>query len=571
MRHAVIAIGSNSTRMLIGDIAENGAMTPIVRMREGTRVFAGLENGMLSEKSMAETADAVERLMIVAHGHQSETFRLIATSASRDAKNSDALKQMVEARAGIPLQIISGEEEARLSFLGAAGNGYCGMIDIGGGSTELAVGGGGRPFAGVSAQLGAVRLLEQAPDTTGAAYEALRAQAIEALCLARQGLNTPHLPVAWFGVGGTMTCLASLDMRLPAFDREAIEGHALKKSQVDAWALRLWRMPLEERAALPGMVQHRADIIAHGAVILSAVMEALNIARVVVTGRTNLDGMLREISDKLAVESRVEQVRAFYDASVEAEWTRLERHAFEFEINRRYIDRYVKSGDRVLDVGGGPGRYSLYLAARGVDVTLFDLSPGNVAFAKERAQQQGLPLSALCGDARQVDEIAPGEYDAILLMGPLYHLTEEADRVRTVEACLRRLKPGGVLFVAFISMIGGMVYAARSQPDSILWEGEEVFYEKVIAGEDYAGQAFTQAYFIAPDNVDPFMARFPLHRLHLVASEGITAPFETSLADQPADVRAKWLSLSLALCEREDFRNFAEHFLYIGRKKEENE
>jgi len=538
-------------------------------MREGARLFAGLEDGVLSEESMLATAAAAKSFVDIARAEGCESISLIATSASRDARNAADFCEIIEALCGARLDIITGGEEARLSFLGAAGNGFCGMVDIGGGSTELAVGGGGRPLRVCSAQLGAVRLQEEIPDLRGDGFQralSLAAERVQAEWSAVRA-SEAEMPAAWYGVGGTMTCLAAVDMRLPAFDRDAVEGHALKRSAVERWAESLSKLTEAERAVIPGMFPHRADIIAHGAVALLAVMRALDIPRIIVSNKTNLDGYLQDIAQRQSAADSVEKVRAYYDASVEQEWDRLEKGFFEFEINRRYMDRYIKAGDKVLDVGGGPGRYSLYLAGRGAEATLVDLSPGNVAFAKEKAAERGLALQAICADARQLSGAAEGQYDAILLMGPLYHLKEEKDRIQAVESCLARLKPGGVIFAAFISLIAGMIYAARSLPESILWEGEDTFYEKIIGREDYAGLAFTHAHFISPENVLPFMERFPLDTLHLAASEGVTAPFSTTLLAQPPEVVSKWLALSLALCERKDFWNYAEHFLYVGRKR----
>jgi 2-polyprenyl-3-methyl-5-hydroxy-6-metoxy-1,4-benzoquinol methylase len=296
---------------------------------------------------------------------------------------------------------------------------------------------------------------------------------------------------------------------------------------------------------------------------LLGVMDALGVSRLIVRNRSNLDGFLSRIAMN---RGSVETVQSYYDASVEQEWLRLERGYFEFEINKRYIDRYVKPGFRVLDVGGGPGRYSLHLASRGAEVTLYDLSNENIRFTKKKAAETGLHIGAVCGDARFLNENVEGMFDAILLMGPLYHLTGEADRARAVRACIQKLKPGGYLFAAFISILGGMIFAGRDAPESILWENEDVFYEKIIAREDFAGMAFTQAFFITPKNILPFMGQFPLRKLHLVASEGVCAPFSDRILAQPPEVRDKWLALSLALCEREEFFAMTEHFLYVGQK-----
>lgn len=566
MLHAVIGIGSNSTRMLIGDVVP-GKVENKMRLREGTRLFAGLQDGALSTQSMMHTVDAVARLIKTAQEQGVESIHVIATSAARDASNGDELMAMIEAIAGVPMAILSGEEEAKLSFFGATQGARAGVVDIGGGSTEIAAGGANIPLAAGSAQLGAVRLLGEVPVLDGDGFDRALEIAHSRAAAVWGKLEAPIVPAAWFGVGGTLTCLASIDMQLSAFDREAVGGHALGRETVANWAHRLAELTIAQRKELPGMLPERADIIAHGTIVLLGVMEALGIQRIVVSNRTNLDGYLYMLAGSDETLDGVGKVRAFYDASVEGEWTRLERHFAEFYINKRFIDRYVKPGDRVLDVGGGPGRYSLHLAARGAEVTLLDLSEGNVRFAREKAEAEGLPLTAACADARALDTAVDGQYDTVLLMGPLYHLTEESERVQVVEACLRKLKPGGTLFVAFISMLGGMIYAGREAPESILWEGEDVYYNKIVKREDFGGQAFTHAFFVEPSHVLPFMARFPLEMLHLASSEGITAPFQNKLAEQPPEVIDKWLEFAYTLCEREDLLSYAEHFLYIGRKK----
>lgn len=562
MKHAVIGIGSNSIRLLIGSVEES--VQVLHRLREDVRLFAGLQDGRLRSESVLQAAFAVNRLVVFAREHGADCFHVIATSATRDATNSDELCNLVESMTGIQVRVLSGNEEANLSFLSCAGSGFYGMIDLGGGSTEISIGGSDRAFIARSIQVGAGRLLQEVSSLEhGGLPEAV------ALCNNRvkdgwKDVGLDRLPTTWYGIGGTLTCLASMDMELKKYDRETVDGYTLTHEAVAKWAEKLSQMSVSERAEIRGIQPRRADIIAHGVAALLGVMDALGIPRLIVRNRSNLDGFLSRIAiDQM---DTVNRVQSYYDASVEQEWLRLENGYYEFEINKRYIDRYVKRGFRLLDVGGGPGRYSLHLASRGVDVTLFDLSNENTLFAEKKAADAGLPLHTICADARDLDEKVEGLFDAILLMGPLYHLLKEEDRFHVVEACIRKLKPGGYLFVAFISMVGGMIYAGREAPESILWEGEDTFYEKLIAEEDFAGTAFTQAFFISPSNIMPFMERFPLRKLHLVASEGVSAPFKDRILERSPEVRDKWLALSLALCEREEFFSFAEHFLYVGQK-----
>ena len=150
-------------------------------------------------------------------------------------------------------------------------------------------------------------------------------------------------------------------------------------------------------------------------------------------------------------------VKKAYDEAPEREWNRLEGFRFEFEITRRKMEQYLKKGS-VLDIGGGPGRYSLWLARQGFDVTLVDLSGGNVDFAKKKAAELGLPLKTYQCDARDLSALDLGMFDNVLLMGPLYHLFRVEDRRKCVEQARLHLKEGGPLFASFISITGGLNY-----------------------------------------------------------------------------------------------------------------
>ncbi len=258
-------------------------------------------------------------------------------------------------------------------------------------------------------------------------------------------------------------------------------------------------------------------------------------------------------------------IRDYYNETVETEWNRIANRP-EFLLTCRFIDRYVRSGERILDIGGGPGRYSLYLADKGCDVTLLDLSDANVEFAASKAREQGIALRTLRGDAREADTVVSGLFDHVLLMGPLYHLLEECDRVKAVNACLKLLKPGGMLFVSFINMFAGMIYAMKIDPAIILDQNESEFYTTVLSDTSFAGKAFTQAYFINQNEVLPFMSQFPLEKLHLFGQEGITSPCEDNLFSKSPEISAAWLDMAEKLCERENLLSWSEHLMYVGRK-----
>ncbi len=268
-----------------------------------------------------------------------------------------------------------------------------------------------------------------------------------------------------------------------------------------------------------------------------------------------------------------ETIRQYYDANVQTEWERIANRP-EYLITCRFMARYIQPGETVLDIGGGPGRYSLWLAGRGCKVTLCDLSAENVQFAKRQAELQGLELNALQGDALYIDSTLQGPFDHVLLMGPLYHLLTEAERVQAVQAALGLLKPDGNLYASFIALFSNMIYLMTQAPERLVnWNEEEEreYFKALFTGQNFAGPAFTPAFFIQPKEVLPFMAQFPLKKLHLFSQEGILSPCEETIMRQPPEILQIWLEKAEQLAEREELFSWAEHLMYIGKKGEEKE
>ena len=298
---AVIGIGSNSVRMLVALTEEDG-FTRLTRDREGTRLFAGLDGqGNLSRESMEKTASAVERMAVSAGKIGCDRLHVFATSASRDARNGESFLAMLRERTGVEPEIISGEEEAVLSFLGATdaappGTKECGVIDIGGGSTELVIGEGARISLAVSCQMGAVRLYRLLRIDRAEDMEAVEKAAEEVL---RERLSTacesgmPVIPKTWIGTGGTFTALAALVRGIRWTDRTYMHGTRISAGQVREIGKKLADMSVEERLKLEGLQPSRADIVVHGICILLGVMRSLGIDSILVSEYGNLDGYIR--------------------------------------------------------------------------------------------------------------------------------------------------------------------------------------------------------------------------------------------------------------------------------------
>lgn len=293
MRNAVIGIGSNSVRLLVADTAE-GKIRPVLRDRCGTRLFAGLKDGALTPESIEVSSAAAREMERKAREAGAGAIYIFATSAVRDATNRAEFAQRIQSMTGLTLEVCSGEEEALLSYAGAALGGRCGMIDIGGGSTEITIGDGDSVLGAVSTQMGAVRFHRQFPIASPEEFERVALEAVKVLEADAQKVYALQKPDAWVGVGGTFTSLGAMDKQLETFDRSLVEGYALSRACVRAWGHRLSVMPLEERLKLPGLQPQRADIVAHGMAILLGCMRHFDIETIRVSDKGNLDGYLRK-------------------------------------------------------------------------------------------------------------------------------------------------------------------------------------------------------------------------------------------------------------------------------------
>lgn len=293
MRAAVIGIGSNSVRSLLADVS-GADFQRLWRDREGTRLFAGLDGtGNLNRDAMDKTVSAVRRMASEVRQKGAEELAIFATSAARDAANGQEFMEEVKREAGVPLRIISGEEEAELSFLGASAAlsaDRCGMIDIGGGSTEIAIGTRAGIECAFSCQMGAVRLYRRLRLEHPDDMKLVEVAAAEILDEHLRSFRELELPKAWVGTGGTFTTLAAMVLEQPWTDRTHVHGTSITSTEIRDIGEKLAGMKVEERIKLPGLQPSRADIVVHGICILLGVMERLGMNRITVSEWGNLDG-----------------------------------------------------------------------------------------------------------------------------------------------------------------------------------------------------------------------------------------------------------------------------------------
>lgn len=260
------------------------------------------------------------------------------------------------------------------------------------------------------------------------------------------------------------------------------------------------------------------------------------------------------------------KVESFYDSSPETEWARQERHRTEFAVTQRALAEFLPPPPaRVLDIGGGPGRYAIHLATQGYAVTLLDLSSANLKLARAKAREHNVRLDDyIHANALDLPARVTGPFDAALLLGPLYHLTRLEDRRAAVQAALDVLRPGGVLFAAWICVFAPLRDAAIKYP-----EREALLLREARFLEDgaYDGDGgFTEAYFAHPAEIEAFMAGFDLRPLAFLACEGIAAGHEEALNNLQGAAWDYWADLNYRLSKEPSLRGAADHLLYIGCK-----
>jgi exopolyphosphatase/guanosine-5'-triphosphate,3'-diphosphate pyrophosphatase len=299
---AVIDIGTNSVKLLVGDVSDLG-VRPLLESSEQTRLGAGFyETHTLQPEAIRRTAAAVSALLRAARERQAAVVRLIATSAAREARNQTELTGAIERETRLPVRVISGELEAQWTFRGVAtgsdrGGGHSGpllVLDVGGGSTEFMLGEGAQLRFCRSVPLGTVRLLEQTQvSNPPAASERTRCSDRIAQVLHAE-VGPALLPmledrtrgeVRLVGTGGTATILAWIATGGGAFDRARLDGVVLSREAVGALADRLWGMPIEARREIPGLPPNRADVILFGVGIYEAVMAAWELPRLDASAR----------------------------------------------------------------------------------------------------------------------------------------------------------------------------------------------------------------------------------------------------------------------------------------------
>lgn len=304
MRVAAIDCGTNSIRLLVADVT-GGRLTDVSRRMEIVRLGEGVDRtGQLAPAAIERTRKALAGYTAELREAGAERVRMVATSASRDAANADDFRAMVLDTLGVGPEVITGDEEARLSFTGAvrglnAPGPYL-VVDIGGGSTEFVTGTDEVEHA-ISIDIGCVRMTERhLPDDPPGACEVAAARAdvtaevdraLTAVHAYPGGSEGKGAERTLVGLAGSVTTVAALALGLREYDPARIHQARIDRAAVERVTTELLIATRAERLALPVMHPGRADVIGAGALILQVIMERLDAAAVIASEHDILDGI----------------------------------------------------------------------------------------------------------------------------------------------------------------------------------------------------------------------------------------------------------------------------------------
>ena len=243
----------------------------------------------------------------------------------------------------------------------------------------------------------------------------------------------------------------------------------------------------------------------------------------------------------------------------------LSKHgSVEFLTTMHYIGKYIKPGNRVLEVGAGTGRYSHALARQGYEVQAVELVEHNIeVFRKNTESNEN--VSVVQGNAMDLSNFEDGEFDITLLLGPLYHLYNEEDKRKALREAIRVTKTGGVIFAAYVVSDGCLLDEGFNRGNFCV---ADYIKNGLLDGETFAAASQPKDLFelVRKEDIDKLMSVFPVKRLHYVATDGFALFMREAIDKMDDDKFALYLKYHLATCERDDFVGVTSHVIDVFRK-----
>jgi ubiquinone/menaquinone biosynthesis C-methylase UbiE len=238
-------------------------------------------------------------------------------------------------------------------------------------------------------------------------------------------------------------------------------------------------------------------------------------------------------------------------------------HHVEFITTLHYLNEYIRPGSKIIDVGAGTGRYAFYFAEKHCCVTALDITPKNVSLMKEKTKRQSLNADIFQGDAQNLSRFDDAQFDTVLCMGPLYHLKTENGRKKALSECLRILKPGGIIAVAYLNRHASHLIEILRGARPL----DSKFLDKIISKGIQASDKTDSFYFSSPAEIEQMMADSSVSKERNIGTDGVTYLLMGKGANKLDETGFNyWLDYHLKTCEKESLLGYSLHGLYIGRK-----
>jgi len=297
LRYATIDIGTNSIKFHIGERLSDGTWRKVVDRAEVVRLGEGLrETGVFNDQAMARAAAAIANMAEEAHCNGVVALVAVATMGMRNAGNAGQFIAAVQARCGVAIEVISGEEEARLAYLAVqAGLGLPDVplvvFDSGGGSTQFTFGHGATVDERFSLNVGAARFTERYVLNDAVSISTLH-EALDAISADLSRLDTAPVPDALIGMGGAVTNMVAVKLGLATYNPDAVQGAVLTRGDVERQIEQYRSRPAAERQTIIGLQPGRAEVILAGACIVKTVLEKFHMDKLTVSDRSLRHGLL---------------------------------------------------------------------------------------------------------------------------------------------------------------------------------------------------------------------------------------------------------------------------------------
>jgi S-adenosylmethionine-dependent methyltransferase len=264
----------------------------------------------------------------------------------------------------------------------------------------------------------------------------------------------------------------------------------------------------------------------------------------------------------------VSDIRKHYVGYADQEVGRLDRHPIEFNITMRHLRQHLPPSGRILEVGCATGRYSVALAKLGYEVTAVDLTPELVDLCSAYSAEEGVSdrVTTCVADGRDLSSVPGERFDAGLLMGPLYHLIERADRQRAIAEVVARLRRGARFFSSHISRYGALADIVKKIPE---WIEEEAKVESYLSlgheGSLHPRDGTFRGYFTTVDELPMLHEEMGITTLAIAATDPAGTAAEEAIRELPEGQRERWLDVFHRISTEPSFRGAWCHLLYIGR------